>query len=154
MTQCPLQTGGDRFTMTAREPLSKRSASPQRSASPSANSTENLLPKDPGRQGHGPGGAGVTCGHSPVPRRFRPIVSLPPKWLRQRSAPPPEPRSQHPSLLARTRSRASGLGRLKDSVARAPGFASGASGMGGGGARAGRGRSVVLVRRVASLWRS
>lgn len=67
---------------------------------------------------------------------------------------PPEPRSQRPSLLARTRSRASGLDRLKDSVARAPGFASGASGMGGGGARAGRGRSVVLVRRVASLWRS
>lgn len=91
------------------------------------------------------------------PAVLRPIVSVPSRWRRPRRAPPPAPRSRSPSLLARTRSPALGLGSPKIAVARAPGSPAAASGRGGArsGARDGagpclpsRGRMTREVRWV------
>jgi hypothetical protein len=133
--------------MTAIGPPSQTQAS-QGSRSPAATSTENLFPWAPGWQGHGPGGAGVTCGHSPVPRRFRPIVSLPPKWLRPRSAPPPNLAPRAPRYWLAPEAAQADWAAWK-TVARAPGFAWGGFLNGQG---AGRGGALSWVRRVASLF--
>lgn len=112
-------------TGTAGDPHPKEDGDTLRGLeTPPPSNPEKPFPRASGTAGPGKRDeAGVTCGLSPVPRRFRPIVSLPSKWLLPRRAPPPALRSRRPSLLARAGGCASGLAGLKGAVARAPGFA-------------------------------